>query len=107
MFDFGTVLGDSNTDLKPLTGFVKITNTGKKPLIISVEPSKTPHIINLPEKPIQPGQSVTLFPVFYAGSVPDSPVGSPPYMQHIIISGNFPGKHLPIYGRWYYKSKHK
>jgi len=79
-----------NTNNKAVTAKYTIKNMGKKPLMLTAT-NQSPDIIKLPATPIAPGKSGTVGVIFDVANTSDT------FIEHITISGNFPGKSMPLY----------
>lgn len=106
MFNFNTIPYTGNASLHSMAGDLEVTNAGKKVLAIS---QNDPYLMvgSIPNIPIRilPGATAKMtIRFYYTGAYP----ANGEVLVHTLISGNFPGRNIPVYARWKYeKTKDK
>ncbi len=100
-FDFKTVHYGNAAPARSMSGYLEITNTGKKTLVIT---QNDPFLMafSSPVSPLRllPGaRSVMTIHFYYTG--PFTAKGE--VFVHTLISGNFRGRNMPIYAKWSYE----
>lgn len=84
------IINVGNTNKKVITVFYTITNTGTLPLRL-YQPGTRDTLIQVPDDPIQPGQSGQVKAYFLLLDAKG------PFIRHFNLLGNFVGRAMPLY----------